>query len=112
MIAIKPEDLEKKEEIREAKPTSSNLLSILEHPTIQQLLNQIINRILDRFLPATNQPIQSIQPSQLNGEKLYAIIYNFIKNIPDEKSIKEVKEELEKNKEEIVKLLNSLGLMV
>ena len=88
------------------------LLSFLNSPVGQEL----VRRLLDRWLPVkestTMQVSQTAQSNSINPEKLYLVLYGFLNSVATSKpdtTIKELKEEFEKNKDEILRLLENVA---
>lgn len=75
------------------------ILQFLNNPIIQE----IILRIFNRFFPSQQvQQMQIQQQQQLNGEKLFLLIYNFLNSFEKTLTIEELLKNLEMNKNEIV----------
>jgi len=86
------------------------LLSFLNSPVGQEL----VKRLLDRWLPAKENSIQVSQPIQNNPispEKLYTIILGILTSASQGKpdmTVSQLKEEFEKNKEEILRVIENV----
>jgi len=87
------------------------LLNFLNSPVGQEL----VKRLLDRWLPAKENPVVQVsQPTQNNPispEKLYTIILGILTSASQGKpdmTVSQLKEEFEKNKEEILKVIENV----
>jgi hypothetical protein len=101
--------------VSSSSDTFSRLLDLLNNPAIQQ----IVLRIFNRFLPEPQQqfqqvsnPVQQTNPTnKLNAEAIYSLILNTITTITASKpemTVSELKTEIEKNKDGIIKLIDNV----
>jgi len=87
------------------------LLNFLNSPVGQEL----VRRILDRWLPAKENPVvqvsQQTQNNPISAEKLYTIILGILTSASQSKpemTVAELKQEFEKNKEEILRVIENV----
>lgn len=85
------------------KSTIEIVLEILNNPVVQNLLNNL----LSRFLPSRS--VQAEAPKfQLEPEIIFNSIMSFLSVLPEEMTLKEVKAELMKNKEQFIGVLRNV----
>ena len=120
-IAISKEDLIKSvSSIPASVPTPttdsfSKVLDLLNNPAIQQILLRIFNRFMPEPQVTNPQTLQMAQPqsqsqSQLDGNTIYDGVMGFLDTYTvanPTMTVKELKEELTKNKEKVVSVINS-----
>lgn len=88
--------------------TFSRVLELLNNPAIQQILLRIFNKIFPET-SNSNPAIQS-QQSQLSGSVIFDAVLNFIDGYATtnpQMTLAEFKEELAKNKEKIIQIIDT-----
>jgi hypothetical protein len=118
-ILLSKEDLVKlKSPAEEVKASSSDyfskILDFLNNPVIQNILQ----RIVDKFLPANpSNPVNPINPiqedSKERAERILSSIEAILKTLPEETTVKDLKEDLSKEREKFLSVIeNAIKLKV
>lgn len=105
MRVISPEELQRLTgEAPAKKSTIEIVLEILNNPVVQNLLNNL----LSRFLPSRSSQSSETPKLQLEPEIIFNSIMSFLSVLPEEMTLKEVKAELMKNKEQFIGVLRNV----
>ena len=107
----------------ETKPASSSIISgdtinqFLSNPVVQEFFKRLMDRWLPPVqtqqsnLPLAPAPSVEIKENKIDANKLYLIILGILNSASSSNpnlTVKELKEDFEKNKEEILKLIENV----